>query len=280
MPMLKSGDISISYDVDGEHGATVILVHAFPVSRAMWRPQVEVLKQGRVVVSYDCRGFGQSDAPSEEGAYSQENSVHDLSAVLRATSPSGAILCGLSMGGNIALQLALERREKIKGLILASTGAGSDNPEQFRERVRAWADLAEKQGMPSFAEMIMQVPVFAEYADRGQTERRWMYDAITENRAHGVAHTARRVLGGRPTIYEWEEDLRRLTMPTLIMAGERDEACCKMAAYMARTIPGAESTILPEVGHFMNLESSSEFNALVARFADKLGAATDAPRPR
>ena len=69
--------------------------------------------------------------------------------------------------------------------------------------MNGWADLALREGIAAFAEMIMKVPVFAEYADRGESERRWMYEAITGNSAHGVAHTARRVLGGRPTIYEW-----------------------------------------------------------------------------
>ncbi len=104
-------------------------------------------------------------------------------------SDAGAVICGLSMGGNIALELALSQPHHIKGLILASTGAGSDHPDEFRKRVNGWADLALSDGIAAFAEMIMKVPTFAEYADRGESERRWMYDAIIANSAHGVAHT-------------------------------------------------------------------------------------------
>jgi pimeloyl-ACP methyl ester carboxylesterase len=269
MPMLDADDFSLSYEVSGEAGETIVFVHAFPVSRTMWRPQKEALARPRRVVVYDCRGFGQSDAPSREEEYSQTRSVDDLKAVLRTTSPNGAVIYGLSMGGNIALELAQSHPHQIKGLILASTGAGSDNPDEFRERVNGWADLALSDGIAAFAEMIMKVPTFAEYANRGQNERRWMYDAIIANSAHGVAHTARRVLGERPTLYEWEDGLRELTVPTLVLAGEYDEPCCKMGAYLVRTIPDAEFTVVPGVGHFMNLEAPTEFNAAVVAFLDK-----------
>ena len=263
MPMLDADDVSLCYEVSGEADEAIVFVHAFPVSRTMWGPQMEALARTRRVVVYDCRGFGQSDAPSREEAYSQTRSVDDLRAVLRATSPNGAVICGLSMGGNIALELALSQPDHIKGLILASTGAGSDHPDEFRKRVNGWADLALSDGIAAFAEMIMKVPTFAEYADRGESERRWMYDAIIANSAHGVAHTARRVLGGRPTLYEWEDGLRELTVPTLVLAGEYDEPCCKMGAYLARTMPDAEFTVIPDVGHFMSLEAAAEFNAAV-----------------
>ena len=89
--------------------------------------------------------------------------------------------------------------------------------------MNGWADFALTEGIARFAEMIMKVPVFAEYADRGGSERQWMYKVITSNTARGVAHTARRVLGGRPSIYEWEDGLRQLTVPTLVLAGAYDE---------------------------------------------------------
>jgi len=273
MPMLDAGDLSLCYDVSGESRETLVLVHAFPVSRTMWKPQVEALAPMRRVVAYDCRGFGQSDAPSSEEAYSQAQSVDDLSAVLQATSPNGAVICGLSMGGNIALELALSHPDQINGLILASTGSGSDNPDEFRKRVNGWANFALTQGIARFAEMIMKVPVFAEYADRGGSERQWMYDAITSSDARGVAHTARRVLGGRPSVYEWEESLGQLTVPTLVLAGAHDEPCCKMGAYLARTIPDAKFTVVRDVGHFVNLEAPSEFNAAIAAFLDETEAA-------
>src|SRR5215207_9909468 len=76
-----------------------------------------------------------------------------------------------------------------------------------------------------------------------------------------LGSTARRVLGGRPTLYEWEDSLRQLAVPTVVLAGEYDEPCYKMGAYLARTIPDAEFTVIPGVGHFMNLEAPTEFNA-------------------
>ena len=103
-----------------------------------------------------------------------------------------------------------------------------------------------------------------------------MYDAITSSDARGVAHTARRVLGGRPSVYEWEESLGQLTVPTLVLAGAHDEPCCKMGAYLARTIPDAKFTVVRDVGHFVNLEAPSEFNAAIAAFLNK----TEAAGPR
>ena len=132
MPMLDAGDVSLSYEVSGEAGDAIVFVHAIPVTRTMWNPQVEALARTRRVVVYDCRGFGQSDAPSREEAYSQTRSVDDLKAVLRATSPNGAVICGLSMGGISLWNLRYltrttsrgsSSRARVLGLIIATSSA-------------------------------------------------------------------------------------------------------------------------------------------------------------
>jgi pimeloyl-ACP methyl ester carboxylesterase len=106
MPRVAVDDVSLHYEEAGA-GPPLLLIHAFPVGRRMWEPQMAALAQRHRVIAYDVRGFGLSDAPRDPASYSQALSVEDAHALLETLGAAPAAVCGLSMGGNIALNLAL-----------------------------------------------------------------------------------------------------------------------------------------------------------------------------
>src|SRR3989449_9466727 len=120
MPTARVNGVSLYYEVAGR-GAPLVLVHGFACGIRSWDPQVRALSRYRRVIAYDVRGHGLSDAPPEAAAYSQATSVADLHALLAYLKIGRAVVGGLSMGGNIALNFALAHPAMVSALIVADT---------------------------------------------------------------------------------------------------------------------------------------------------------------
>src|SRR3954470_9419844 len=125
MKDLVSGDGTISFDDVGE-GPPVVLLHAFPLARAMWQPQVEALRDAYRVIAPDLRGFGASAAFT--GPPSVERLADDVAALLDALKvrERGGV-GGVSMGGYVALAFARRHPARLRALILADTRAEADD---------------------------------------------------------------------------------------------------------------------------------------------------------
>jgi pimeloyl-ACP methyl ester carboxylesterase len=270
MPRVRVNGIHLSLE-DAGTGPPVIFVHAYPVGRAMWGPQVAHFQRRYRVIAYDCRGFGESDAPPGPEEYSQPHSVEDLRGLLRGLGIRRAVVVGLSMGGNIALHFALNHPAQVAGVAICDTGAGSDDPVQFRAVTNGWARAAETAGIEGFAAAILAHPVWAGYTARGPAEATAMRKMITAHPPHSMAHTARGTLGGRPPIFALEERLRTLAVPSLIVVGERDLPCITPSQFLADRIPEAQLHVMAGCGHFINLERPAEFNRILEEFFRKIG---------
>lgn len=263
--MARVNGVSLYYEVTGK-GPPLVLVHGFACGIRSWEPQVRTLSRSRRIIAYDVRGHGVSEAPPDATAYSQAISVEDLRALLIHLKILRAAVGGLSMGGNIALNFALTYPEMVSALIVADTGAGSDDTAEWAASVQAFADALEQRGMEAFADLASANPLFARYIAQGPEAERFIRSCLMTHRAHGLAHTAREVLAKRPTIYSLEPRLKELGVRTLLIVGEHDEPCLKVHSFMARVIHGAKQVVLPGVGHLTNLEAPAAFNAAVRRF--------------
>lgn len=273
MPHVVANGVSLFLEERGA-GPPLLFLHAYPMGRQMWDPQVPFFAgRGFRVLWYDCRGFGGSEAPEDLSEYSQETSVEDLGALLRGLGIARAALCGLSMGGSIALHFALRHPETVSALAVCDTGAGSEDPAAFAATVVGWAEQAERGGMPAYLEALLAHPIFAAFAARGAPEAAVLHRLIGNHPAHGVACTARRTLARRPPIYALAERLQGLKVPTLVLVGERDQPCLATSRFMAENIPGAEYVLLRGTGHFTNLEAPDEFNQVLLAFLERAGAA-------
>jgi pimeloyl-ACP methyl ester carboxylesterase len=268
MPIARINGINLYFE-DAGSGAPLIWVHGFSCGIRSWDPQVRALSASRRVITYDVRGFGITEAPDEPSAYSQPIAVADLAGLLDHLRIERTALGGLSMGGNIALNFSLENRERVSALVIADTGAGSDNTADWVAGAHRYADAAERGGVEAFADLACANPLFASYIHQGPDRERFIRSCLMTHRARGIMHTAREVLAKRPTIYSLEQKLRELRIPTLLIVGEHDAPCVKVHEFMARTIPGARSVVLPGVGHLSNLEAPDVFNSHVVRFLDE-----------
>jgi len=265
MPFAKVNGVRMYYEVAGA-GPPLVLVHGFGCGIRSWDPQVPALAAHHRVVTYDVRGHGISDAPRDPRAYSQPTSVEDLRQLLLHLALERPAVGGLSMGSNIALNLALAHPQMVSALVVADTGAGSDGTAAWNAGALRFARALDAGGTEAFAELACEDPLFARYVARGPAEERFIRSCLMTHRAHGIAYTAREVLAKRPTIYALEARLRQLEVPTLLIVGEHDEPCVAVHRFMAEPIPGARHVVIPDVGHLSNLEASEAFNEAVLAF--------------
>ena len=265
MPRAHAGNVELYYEIRGR-GTPLVLVHGFACGIRSWDPQVSALSSAHRVITYDVRGHGISDAPRDAAAYSQATSIADLHALLRSLKIKRAIVGGLSMGGNIALNFTLAYPEMVEALIVADTGAGSDDATDWIGTVHDLARTLDQRGVEAFADAACALDLFGRYIAQGPEAERFIRSCLMTHRAHGLAHTGREVLCKRPSIYALESKLRALTVPTLLIVGEHDAPCTRVHDFMARTIPHAKGAMIRGAGHLTNLEAPAAFNAAVKRF--------------
>jgi pimeloyl-ACP methyl ester carboxylesterase len=267
MPLAELENIRLYYEEHG-HGPALVLAHGHACGVRSWDPQLRALADRYRLIVYDARGHGLSDAPDEAAAYSQQHMVDDLCGLMDHLGISTAALGGLSMGGNVVLNFAFAHPERVSALILADTGAGSDDAARMVARSLQGADVLERGGIEAYADWALTHPAFKRFVSKGPEEERFIRSCLMTNRAHGIALSTRGVQAKRPSIYALEPQLRRLAMPVLLIVGEHDDACLPVHAFMGRTIPSAAHHVLAGAGHLTNLEAPEAFNRLVAEFLD------------
>ena len=250
MKITRDG-VEIHYEVHGE-GPPILLTHGYSATCAMWGPQLEPLGRKFRVIVWDMRGHGESDAPDDPKAYSEEGTVGDMAAILDACDARQAVIGGLSLGGYMSLAFHVRHPERTRALMLFDTGPGYRNHEG-RKR---WNALAERYAR-AFEEKGLD-------ALSGSAEVRTSRHCS----ARGLAAAARGMLAQRDA--RVIESLPAVSVPTLVLWGADDESFVNPGEYMAKKIPGAVRVVIPGAGHAVNLDQPAAFNAAVIEFLESL----------
>jgi len=150
VPKVKVNDIEINYDVEGE-GEPLVLIHGLSGSTRHWFFQIPEFSKHFRVIAYDVRGHGQTDKPKQE--YSIKLFADDLRGLMDKLGVDKAHIIGLSMGGYIAQQFALDYPDKVKSLVLADTA--SEIGEVGQLGFKNWILYAEKLGMEAVFDSIL-----------------------------------------------------------------------------------------------------------------------------
>jgi pimeloyl-ACP methyl ester carboxylesterase len=264
MPRARVNGVELEYAEAGS-GFPLVWCHEFAGSMESWEPQVHFFARRYRVITYNARGYPPSEVPSDPAAYSQDIAVEDLYELLKHLRIERAYVGGLSMGGATTLHFGIRHPEMAAALIVSAAGSGSTNPEQFRAGSNALADRLDREGTSGLREYAMG-------ASRVQLKRKdpTGYDTfarlLSEHSPLGSALTMRGVQAGRPPIFVWEEQLKKLTIPTLVLVGDEDTACIEPALFMKRNIPSCGLAVFPQSGHGINLEEPDIYNRLVLDF--------------
>jgi 3-oxoadipate enol-lactonase len=280
MPYAATPDnVRLYYEEVGQ-GTPILFVHEFASDYRGWEPQMREFGKRYRCISYSARGYTPSDVPADKGAYSYQHVMRDAVAVLDHLKIDSAHLIGLSMGGYTTLQVALNHPKRVRSMVLAGIGSGSERwyTEAFHQHSRALGDQFERDGSAAVAQTYglgpSRVPFlvkdprgFAEFAKQ-----------LAEHDAQGSANTSRGFQGARPSLYDFESEIRKLATPALIVVGDEDDRCIEPSLFLKQTITASGLVMFPKTGHVVNLEEPDLFNQLAGDFLARVDAGRWGPR--
>jgi pimeloyl-ACP methyl ester carboxylesterase len=250
---------------DRGRGPAILFVHGFPLDHSMWAGQGSAFDREYRVLTPDLRGFGFS-GPAE-GTVSMAEFADDLAALLdRLQLSEPIVLCGLSMGGYIALQFWKRHRNRLRALVLCDTRAAADSPEAAENRHK----MAE-QVMTDGSHVAADAMLPKLFPPQVLAEKPNFFEA-TKQVILGTSPTAiaaaQRGMAVRP---EMRAELGEIDVPTLVVCGELDAISPPTEMReIAAAIPGSRMEIIAGAGHLSPLEKPDAFNAVLSHWLSGL----------
>jgi 2-succinyl-6-hydroxy-2,4-cyclohexadiene-1-carboxylate synthase len=225
---------------------TIVLLHGFTQTGASWAPAAAALAERYTPLAPDLRGHG---AAAARRPVDLESTIADVVAA----APDRFALAGYSMGGRIALHLALAHPARVTRLALIGASAGLEDEAERAERRRTdeeWARLLETAGIDAFADRWAAQPLFAgqppAVAAAADAERRGQSPAALATALRGLG------TGVLPPVWDL---LGQLAMPVTLIAGERDAKFRALAERMAAGIADGRVVVVAGAGHAAHLEA-------------------------
>lgn len=239
---------------------SVVFIHGFPFDHSMWDEQVSFLNKDYFCVTYDIRGLGKSNPGT--GQYTIEMFTDDLFAIIDELKLNKPVVCGLSMGGYIALRAVEREQQRFSGLVLCDTKPQPDDNQGKLKRA-AGIKRIDSAGIDGYMEDFMPQCWLPENI----TEMKDKYDAVL-NRAKessplGVKGCLLAMAGRTDTT----PFLEKITIPSLVLCGNNDKFTPpEQMRETAAKIQGAEIVISPRSGHLPPIENPSLVNDVLKGF--------------
>lgn len=253
-----ANSLELGYD-DVGNGMPLLFVHAFPLNRTQWAPQVSALVERCRCVAVDLRGFGDS---SVLPPYSMERYADDCAHLLDQLHIDKVVLVGSSMGGYISFAFWRRHRSRVRAMVLAGTRAGADSDETLARR-RQLIDLARKEGAVAVANLQI-ASLIGKTARERQPDT---YDAVHRMIAVAPVEGIVGAVGAMMVRPDSTATLATIDVPTLIIVGDEDVPTPpKEARAMHERIPGSRLEVIAQSGHLVNLERPAAINHLLHEF--------------
>jgi pimeloyl-ACP methyl ester carboxylesterase len=268
MPFATTDDgVKLYYEETGS-GAPIVFVHEFAADHRSWEGQMRHFGQRYHCVTWSARGYPPSDVPEKPSSYSQARAADDILAILDHLKLPQAHIVGLSMGGFATLHFGFRHPKRARSLVVAGVGYGAEKQEasKFKGEAAIVAKALLGEGMAKFAEKYAYGPTRVQFENKDPRGFAQFKKELAEHSALGSANTQVGVQAERPSLYDLVEQMRALTVPTLILSGDEDWPCLAPGILMKREIPSAALSVMPNCGHTINLEDPDQFNRIVGDF--------------
>lgn len=235
--------------VDEGNGSPILFLHGLAGDHRVFAPQAESLRDRWRTIRIDARGHGRSPVPA--GPWTIEDFAADFVGVLDRLGLEAAHVVGHSAGGVFAMAMALSSPERVRSLFLVGTSAELKR-EIAEKSYRRWADVSEKEGLAAaLTEARLPVP-----------------DSVAPEHGLGFAHSCRAV--SKLVEEPLAPRLGGIEAPTAFVVGEKDPFGPGGSVKASRAVPGAELHILAGQGHYPFRRATSEFNALLVSFLERV----------
>lgn len=272
MPYATTDDgVCLYYEETGS-GHPVIFVHEFAGDLRSYEAQMRHIGKQYHAIAFNARGYPPSDVPESVSSYSQARAADDILAVLNAVGKPKAHIVGLSMGGFATLHFGLRHHDRASSLCIGGCGYGAEpeKRETFRREASLVAETIRKSDMKAFAEKYAYGPTRVQFQNkdpRGFAEfKTW----LGEHSAVGSANTQEGIQKERPSLYTLVDEMKRITVPTLIVTGDEDWPCLQPGLLMKQTIASAALAVMPNTGHAVNIEEPDEYNRILSHFLNQV----------
>ena len=258
---VRVGDVQLYCEIAGS-GAPLLLIHGLGSCTDDWQPQFAYFRARYRTIACDLRGHGRSDKPRD--MYSIELVARDLASLLRALQVGPTHVVGISLGGMVAFQLAVDAPELVESLVIVNSGPAVP-AATFKQRLPLYIRLlyARILGLRSMAEMIAKrlFPKPEQLAlQRGFVER------LAANDKHCYLASLRAIFAG----WSVAGRLREIRCPVLVLCSEHDYTPVALKQAYAERLANAKLVVVPDSRHALPIEKPREFNDAVAAFLNGL----------
>lgn len=257
MNMFVSGKLRLAYRVDGPDNApALVLVNSLGTDLRMWDSQIPLLSRSLRVIRFDYRGHGGSDAPP--GPYSIEQLGRDLLALLDTLQIARVHLCGLSLGGLIAMWFASCFPERVMSAIFANTAVRIGTSELWDARI----DEIKKGGMAAVRDAVLARFLSPGFRQRNPVVAQQIGEMIEATNPVGY-------IGACACLRDTDlrERLTTIHVPSLLLAGALDEATpVSQTQELLSVLPSSELVVLHQAAHLSNVEQPEDFGQSILHF--------------
>jgi pimeloyl-ACP methyl ester carboxylesterase len=257
MPKINVNGLDLWYESSGD-GYIVIFLHAFAVTSAMWFSQVvELSKTDFQVVCVDLRGHGLSSAPP--APYTLPQLAKDVHELIQYLASSKVALVGLSTGGRVATRVALDYPNDVSKLVLVSTK--SEPAVEIKVELDTLSKIALNDSEASAAKLF-HLNHYQRLANAAPSLMKTFEEVWFDKPGNGFAGVATAI----STMESVTKRIAEIQVPTMAIAGELDPPCHPYLAWYERSMANCQGFIVPESGHFVNVERPELFNQLLSDF--------------
>ena len=242
----------------------IVFLHGFPFTHAAWAPQIQFFKKNEKwnAFAYDLRGHGAAGVLPKPGPWMIADFAEDLKKIMDHMKMGKAVLCGVSMGGYIALHFASQNIDRVEALILSDTQAGADSNEA-KDKRHATMLKVRAAGIPEFAQdfakSVLSESTLAHKPEVFQS----IHKMILTNTVDNITMT----LGALASRKDSSDFLPKINCPTLVIVGEHDKVTpVEVNEKLAAGIKGSVFKKVPNAGHLPNIEQPDIFNKICEEF--------------
>ena len=265
MPFVHAADgTRIHYEVTGKSGATpVLMIQGLGASKNAWNLQRIAMATRFRIISFDNRGAGRSDKPTEP--FTLEQMADDALAVLEAAGIETAHVVGASMGGVISQIVAVKYPHRVRSLTLVCTACR--NHPWRQELLQSWAKTAEEKGMIEVGKEAAQWVMSPRSFRRLVPAFTWMGPLAALRPRHSFVSQIDAILNTREDLVD---QLSTITAPTMVIVGNQDILTPRGdSEEIAERIPNAELVVISGAAHGLMMEHSSTFNKILIEFLQR-----------
>jgi len=264
MPRLQRPDASLAYETHGD-GSPVLLLHGFTQRGESWDPVIQHVRAPHRWIVPDVRGHGRTSTMAG-AAHDLDACTLDTTALLDELGVARAHLAGYSMGGRLALHVAVAHPERVRSLCLVSAHAGLVEGERSSRRAHddALASQIESEGVQWFAAHWSALPMFDSLRRRRPLVAASLLQTREQGDAHGLAESLREM--GAGAMHPLWDALPHVTAPVLVIAGEEDERFVAFGRRLQASLPHARLQLIASAGHAAHLEQPHAVAAVMERF--------------